>query len=115
MRDFHIEREHRGSVYLLRLVGALDMYSYARLDEQVHQLFNQNHPQTILDCQNLGYIGGSGLGSLVGLAKEARAHGGDLRLRRVPERIHKIIQRLGFTEVLQVFQDETAAVNSYLS
>lgn len=115
MRDFHIEREQRGPVYLLRLAGAVDMYSYARLDEQVRQLFSQNHHQIILDCQNLDYIGSAGLGSLVGLAKEARAHGGDVRLLRVPERIYKIIELLGFTKVLQVFQDETAAINSFAS
>lgn len=113
MKDFHIERETRGAVQLVRLSGSLDMYSFPRLEAQITALFQQNQHAVVLDCRDLDYIGSAGLGALIGFAKQAREKGGDLKLLNVPERIFKIIELLGFTKVLQVHQTEDAALSSF--
>ena len=113
MKDFHIERETRGSAQLVRLTGSLDMYSFPRLESQIAALFQQNQYAVVLDCRDLDYIGSAGLGALIGFAKQAREKGGDLKLLNVPERIFKIIELLGFTKVLQVHQTEDAALASF--
>jgi anti-anti-sigma factor len=113
MKEFHITQEARGNVQLVRLGGSLDMYSFPRLENQLNNLFHQGQHRVVLDCQDLDYIGSAGLGALIGFAKQAREHNGDIRLLRVPDRIFKIIELLGFTKVLHVYQDETQAVNSF--
>ena len=113
MKDFHIERETRGAVQLVRLSGSLDMYSFPRLEAQITALFQQNQHAVVLDCRDLDYIGSAGLGALIGFAKQAREKGGDVKLLNVPERIFKIIELLGFTKVLQVHNDEPAALASF--
>jgi anti-sigma B factor antagonist len=113
MKDFRIERETRGKVELLRLSGSLDMYSFPRLETQINSLFEEQHYALLLDCHDLDYIGSAGLGALIGFSKLAREKGGDVRLFRVPERIFKIIELLGFTKVLQVHPDEASALASF--
>ena len=113
MKDFRIEKEARGAVQLVRLAGSLDMYSFPRLETQLSTLFQQGQYSIVLDCNELDYIGSAGLGALIGFAKQAREHHGDLKLLNVPERIYKIIELLGFTKVLQVFHAETEAVSSF--
>jgi anti-sigma B factor antagonist len=113
MKDFRIERETRGAVQLVRLSGSLDMYSFPRLDAQLKGLFDQGHYRIVLDCRELDYIGSAGLGALIGFTKQAREHGGDVKLLNVPERIAKIIELLGFTKVLQVHTTEENAVSSF--
>ncbi len=113
MKDFRIERETRGNVELLRLSGSLDMYSFPRLETQISSLFEQQRYALLLDCRDLDYIGSAGLGALIGFSKQAREKGGDVRLFRVPERIFKIIELLGFTKVLQVHPDEASALASF--
>jgi anti-sigma B factor antagonist len=113
MKDFHIEKESRGPVLLIRLGGSLDMYSFPRLESQLNSFFRQGQYSVVLDCRNLDYIGSAGLGSLIALTKEAREHNGDIRLVNLPERIYKIIELLGFTKVLQVFESEDAALDSF--
>ena len=113
MKDFRIDQESRGPVQLIRLVGSLDMYSFPRLESQLNALFQQGRYSLVLDCRDLDYIGSAGLGALIGFAKQAREHNGDLRLLNVPERIYKIIELLGFTKVLQVHQTEDDAVASF--
>jgi len=113
MKDFHIERETKSDVQLVKLTGSLDMYSFPRLEAQLSTLLDQGLIRIVLDCQNLDYIGSAGLGALIGFAKQARLKGGDVKLLRVPERIYKIIELLGFTKVLQVHETEDAALGSF--
>ena len=113
MKDFRIDHEMRGAVEIVRLTGSLDMYSFPRLETQLTTLFQQGHFAVLLDCRDLDYIGSAGLGALIGFAKQSREKGGDLKLLNVPERIYKIIELLGFTKVLQVHQDEAAALASF--
>jgi anti-anti-sigma factor len=113
MKEFRIEQESRGAVQLIRLQGSLDMYSFPRLESQLQTLFQQGQYAIMLDCSQLDYIGSAGLGALIGFAKQAREHEGDLKLLRVPERIYKIIELLGFTKVLQVHNTEETALTSF--
>ena len=113
MKDFHIDHQSRGAVQFIRLSGSLDMYSFPRLETQLNTFFQQGRHAVLLDCKDLDYIGSAGLGALIGFAKLAREQGGDLKLLNVPERIFKIIELLGFTKVLQVHNNETAALDSF--
>jgi anti-sigma B factor antagonist len=83
------------------------------LESQLNALFHQGRYSLVLDCRDLDYIGSAGLGALIGFAKQAREHNGDLCLLNVPERIYKIIELLGFTKVLQVHHTEDAAIASF--
>jgi len=98
---------------VIRLSGSLDMYSFPRLEAQLNTLFQQGQYSMVLDCRDLDYIGSAGLGALIGFAKQAREHHGDVRLLNVPDRIYKIIELLGFTKVLQVHNTEDSAIASF--
>ncbi len=108
-----MEAEPRGAVELVRLNGSLDMYSFPRLEAQLNALFQQSRFYVLLDCRGLDYIGSAGLGALIGFAKQAREHQGDVRLLNVPDRIYKIIELLGFTKVLRVLDSEEDGVGSF--
>ena len=113
MKDFRIDREPRGAVQLIRLSGSLDMYSFPRLEAQLNAIFQEGQYFVVLDCRELDYVGSAGLGALIGFAKQAREHNGDVRLLNVPDRIYKIIELLGFTKVLRVHTTEEDALASF--
>lgn len=113
MKDFRIDREPRGPVQIIRLSGSLDMYSFSRLEGQLHTLFQEGQYYVVLDCGELDYVGSAGLGALIGFAKQAREHNGDVRLLNVPDRIYKIIELLGLTKVIRVHNTEEDAVASF--
>ena len=113
MKEFRIDAELRGVVQLIRLSGSLDMFSFPRLEAQLNAFFQQGRYYVVLDCHDLDYIGSAGLGALIGFAKHAREHNGDVRLLNVPDRIYKIIELLGFTKVLRVHNTEEDAVASF--
>ena len=113
MNDFRIEQEFRGTVGVVRLTGALDMYSLPRLGTQLSALFQQQHFNVLLDCEDLHYIASAGLGALIGFAKRFRDMGGDLKLVNVPGSVYQIIELLGFTKVLRVYNQEEEALASF--
>ena len=113
MKDFRIQREDKGNIQIVRLSGSLDMYSFPRLETQLSGMFQQGQYGIVLDCRDLDYIGSAGLGALIGFAKQAREHSGDVKLLNVPDRIFKIIELVGFTKVLQVYQTEESALDSF--
>src|SRR6266852_4813049 len=110
MKEFRIERETKGNIELVRVSGSLDMYSFPRLEQQLQTLFQQGHYRVVIESGNLEYVGSAGLGALIGFAKQAREHKGDLKLLNVPERIVKIIELLGFTKVLKLYTNEQEAL-----
>ncbi|MGA2138029.1 MAG: STAS domain-containing protein [Verrucomicrobiia bacterium] len=113
MKELRIEREPRGLVQIIRLSGSLDMYSFPRLEGQLRTLFQEGQYCVVLDCGGLDYVGSAGLGALIGFAKQAREHNGDVRLLNVPDRVYKIIELLGFTKVLRVHNTEEDALASF--
>ena len=113
MNDFRLDHEMRGLIKVVKVTGSLDMETFLRLEKFLNTLFQQQHFNVLLDCKDLIYIASSGLGALVGLTKLARESGGDLKLVNVPERIHKIIDLLGFTKVFQIYDKEEEALASF--
>ena len=113
MNDFRLDHEMRGAIKVVRISGSLDIETFLRLEKFLNTLFLQQHFNVLLDCKDLIYIASSGLGALVGLTKLARESGGSLKLVNVPERIHKIIDLLGFTKVFQVYSTEEEALASF--
>jgi anti-sigma B factor antagonist len=113
MKEFRITHETKGEVDLIHLSGSLDMYSFPRLETQINSLFHQGRHRLLLDCADLDYIGSAGLGALIGFSKQARENNGDVKLLKVPERIYKIIELLGFTRVLRVHASEEQAITEF--
>jgi anti-anti-sigma factor len=50
---------------------------------------------------------------LLGTVKEARRHGGDLRLAAVRAPVLRVLELSGFTSILKCFADVPTAVGSF--
>lgn len=113
MRECQIKHETREAVDLLRLDGALDSYSFGRLENTLSTLRNQSRHRIVLDCTNLDYINSAALGALIGFARRARENGGDLKLSSLTPKIFSIVELLGFDKVLQIFPDSELAISKF--
>lgn len=113
MRECQIKHEAKESVDILHLDGALDAYSFPRLEHALGRLREQSRHRIILDCSNLDYINSAALGALIGFARQARENGGDLKLASLTPKIFSIVELLGFDKILQVFPDTQLAVSKF--
>jgi anti-sigma B factor antagonist len=100
-------------VDILHLDGALDSYSFPRLETTLNNLRAQSRQRIVLDCSNLDYINSAALGALIGFARRARENGGDLKLASLTPKIFSIVELLGFDKILQIFPDTVLAVGKF--
>lgn len=63
--------------------------------------------------ERLQYISSAGLGVFMAMLDEFRGKGGDLVLMRAPEKIFKVFDLLGFTDVLQFLKDDDAVIRHF--
>ncbi|HMO51596.1 MAG TPA: STAS domain-containing protein [Kiritimatiellia bacterium] len=113
MRECHIKHEIVSSVDILRLDGALDAYSFPRLEHAFNELRSKQRNRIVLDCSNLDYINSASLGALIGFARKVREQGGDLKLAALTPKIYSIVELLGFDKMLQIFPDAPLAVSKF--
>ncbi len=102
MRECEIKREERDNLDIVRLDGALDSHSFPRLESTLNGLRDGQRHRVILDCSGLEYISSASLGALIGFARRAREHQGDLRLVNLSPKIYNIVELLGFHKILEI-------------
>lgn len=113
MRECQIKHEVREGVDILHLDGALDAYSFPRLESALNNLRANSRNRIVLDCANLDYINSAALGALIGFARRARESGGDLKLSSLTPKIYSIVELLGFDKILQILPDTYVALSKF--
>jgi anti-sigma B factor antagonist len=106
------EREVEGIVILDlrgRLVAGAELSNFRqRLDELA-----LTSPNVILNLEHVPYIDSSGLGALVHGHTSMESAGGALKLFNVPERGTQLLVLTKLATVLQIFDDERTAIDSF--
>lgn len=114
MRESTISRETLDGVAVLRLAGSFDAHTFPKLEAALQDLYDEGVFNVVLSCAGLEYISSAGLGALIGFARRAREENGDLKIAVLPERIFRIVDILGFNNVLEIFDTEASALREFL-
>ncbi|MBU1693344.1 MAG: STAS domain-containing protein [Verrucomicrobia bacterium] len=113
MRECIIQTEQRDDLDILHLDGALDAYSFPRLETALSKLREQQRNRVVLDCAGLDYISSAALGTLIGFARRAREGNGDLKLVSLSKKIYTIVELLGFHKILEIYSSVDEAVRKF--
>lgn len=113
MRECIIKREERDELDIVRLDGALDSYSFPRLETTLNALRESQRNRVILDCGGLDYISSAALGALIGFARRARENNGDLKLVKLSPKIYNIVELLGFHKILEIHPGLDNAIEKF--
>jgi anti-sigma B factor antagonist len=113
MRECKIMREEREGLDIVKLDGALDAYSFPRLETMLNELRDTQRHRVILDGSGLDYISSASLGALIGFARRAREQGGDMKLANLSPKIVNIIELLGFHKILELYDDVEQAAAKF--
>ena len=92
-----------------RASGELDAYTAPELRDALAALVEQGRSWIIADLTELTYLDSTGLGILVGTAKQCRQAGGDLAVACARKNLLRIFQISGTQEILNVVADVEAA------
>ena len=83
------------------------------LRTSVQELLAKGQTKLVLDLEGVTRVDSSGLGVLVVKLQAIRKLGGDIRLAHLSARYQRLLTTMRVLPLFNVFEDETAAVQSY--
>ena len=99
-------------VRVVSVIGFLDAHTFPELENKLNALIDDGVQYVVLDFGRLEYISSAGLGVLIGVAKKVREKSGDLKLVNLSEKILRIVTLLGFSRILQIFEEQAQALDA---
>ncbi len=107
-----IYEEIRGkeNAKLIRFVGDLDATNVETVLEKVINLLNDGIVKLVVDFKQLRYVNSTGLGILLHFSKSAKEKGGCFKIANINENVYEIIEIIGATSLLEIYDDLDEAV-----
>jgi anti-sigma B factor antagonist len=108
----HIQSLESGNTRVVSPAGSIDALTAGALSA-----FIANHAgrqQLVLDLAQVDFMSSAGLRVILATTKEARQHGGDLRIAAPQAGVLKTLKMAGFTSIVKTFDTVDEAVTSYL-
>jgi anti-sigma B factor antagonist len=103
-----------GGVTVLDLEGRIVLGEESNaFRERVKGLLANNHKKIVLNMSNVSYIDSAGLGTLVATFHSARSQGGTLKLCNLGSKFKEVLQVTKLMTVFDVYDSDTAAVQSF--
>jgi anti-sigma B factor antagonist len=103
-----------GGITILDIGGRIVLgEDSASVRDVIRDLLKNGHKQILFNLGDIDYIDTIGLGSLVGALTTVRKQGGDLKLLNLPEKFAGVIQITKLYTVIDIINDEAAAVKSF--
>ena len=85
----------------------------ASLRSLVTDLLSKGHNRILFNFADVDYIDSSGIGCLVGVFTSVRSHKGELKLLNPTKNVQDVMQKTKLYTVLDIKDDETAALTSF--
>lgn len=97
------------TVTTVHLNGRLDASTSSKVETFIGEIFEGGAQALIIDFTKLDYISSAGLRVMLSVAKRAKTAQAKLALFGLTDEVKQIFDISGFTNILPVLQDETAA------
>lgn len=97
---------------LVRFIGDLDATNVESVVEEIFSLLNQGTLVIVADFEKLRYVNSTGLGILLHFSKSAKEKGGCFKIANVNENVYEIIEIIGATTLLDIYDELDEAISS---
>ncbi len=101
------------NIYILALQGELDARTAPQLTRYFHEKITLEPPQVVADLKGLEYSSSAGIRVFLGMARETRQQGGDLRIANVVPGVEKVFKLSKFDKIVRIFSSVEDAVLSF--
>ncbi|WP_102349568.1 anti-sigma factor antagonist [Bacillus sp. Marseille-P3661] len=105
--NLKIDNKKIGNDQVLSIVGEVDAYTAPKLREVLIPLTEQEEMNVVVHLSGVRYMDSTGLGVFIGALKSCRRHGCSLKLVGLTERVERLFQITGLSEIIDI---ETADI-----
>jgi anti-anti-sigma factor len=96
----------------VKFVGDLDATNVEFVLDKICTMMNDGFVNIVADFQKLRYVNSTGLGVLLHFNKSAKEKNGSFKIANVNENVYEIIEIIGATSLLEIYDDIDEAVES---
>lgn len=107
-----IDREISGDVAVLTLRGEFDSFVVNSFLEEVESLAANGVSNIVLDMRTVKFIMSTAIGAIVKSRKMMKELGGDLVISQPSDFVRDVLDSLGLTRVIKVFDENKTAVET---
>jgi anti-sigma B factor antagonist len=105
---------HAGSVTIVDITGRIVLgEESAALRDLVCDLLSKGYNKILFNLGEVDYIDSAGLGHLVSAFTSVRKQGGELKLLKLTNKVHDVLQITRLYTVFDVTDDEAEALKSF--
>lgn len=100
-------------IKIIEVTGRMDGDSSPVIGQALDDIIDSGHGKLVLDLGSVDYISSPGLREVVRVYKRAQQIGGDLRLANPSERVMAVFELAGLDTLLNIYDSDVAAINSF--
>lgn len=108
--NFNINVNEKGNRVDVSIAGEIDAYTAPKLKETLVPLAEQDQVVLTVDLTNVTYMDSTGLGVFVGVFKQVRARGGEFSLVGLSDRLKRLFDITGLTEIIHITSDTKGGI-----
>ena len=115
MRNLNIDIKTLAEQNITKIVveGFLDAHTVPEMEKVIQELLQQKKFRIVVDFSALSYISSAGLGVFMSVIGDVKNNNGDIVLMKMPPKIYKVFDLLGFTEIFSIVDDEESALKVF--
>lgn len=100
---------------VISIGGELDAQSSPEITQFFNKQIAESTQNFVADLQELTYSSSAGIRIFLGMARESRSNGGDLRIAAVQPPVYKIFKLSKFDRIVKIFPSVDEAIQSFKS
>lgn len=108
-----IETKEKDNVILISISGKIDLYNTKEITQLLEKFIRENKLRIIVNLENVPFMDSSGFVSLVTWTRKFQQYKGSLKILNVTGVVKKIIEQNSMKAILQIYDSENAALESF--
>lgn len=100
--DFEVDVKEKQNALNVTISGEIDAFTAPKLREAFEPYEGKAGLDVLIDLTNVSYMDSTGLGVLVGLFKSLRANGGMLTLTGLSDRLKRLFDITGLSDIMKI-------------
>lgn len=104
-RPLEVQRQEIRGKTVIFLKGSLSTGSVDRVNQEFADVVRLRSPATVVELSDLDFIGSAGLGSLINLERESKAHKGTVRLVNPQPGVRGVLDTTRLTQFFEVYSN----------
>jgi len=103
----------QNGVDVIDVSGQLDAFTTPDVKAEFKKLTDARRYKFVLNLEKVNYVNSTAIGAIVAVAQQVRRRKGDLKVFGMKEDIRKVFDLVGASKILEMFETEQEAVNSF--